>query len=974
MNENYNINVNISHYNALPNNVSTNTIFNCLYLNAQSLRNSIDDIQNFVDSSNIIFHVICIAETWLKTHDISFFNLPGYESFHSVRKDKNGGGVAIFLLNSFDTGSILFEDDLLNNNLLVISLQRNKFNLGICYRQPGNPSDANGRLFLEKLEMILNRFKCSYFFGDFNINLFAQTLLSEEYQRIIEMNGFAILNSTSNDFPTRISAFHNSRSCIDHCLTDSHYYDETLSHKLCLFDLIGDHKSLFLNIMKLPDKSKANVKPTIKITNHNRITNLKLIEAIDTNCFTVYLQKLAAIISDNSRTLELKETCKKPYINKRILNLARIRNQYQKLYAKYPHFVYAHEKLKQYRNLVKKSIKVAKKQFCKANFEKNLHNPRKTWQLINSLLYNKSPSATQVCPTLNCNGIIVSDNKNKANHLNQFFINAGLDSSRRNIVDLSAQTAFLAQESYNISHNFICPQSTEDEIKLIISNLKSSHAVDLFGISNNFLKVHQKSLIPQINKLINKYMFLGEFPDVLKVGVVHPVYKAGPKTDMSNYRPISMLPIIGKVFEYVIYRRLNDHLQLNSVLHPNQFGFCPKSNTEVALLHILNEVYNSVDDGLATSLTCVDLSKAFDSLNHDILLGKVRKLGLERFFCNLVCSYLVDRQQVVQIGGIFGDFKDVCTGTPQGGVLSGLLFNIYVNSIFSCNLSGFLALYCDDMSLVNSAATHNDLKGQIEEDLETVNRWLKYHFLSPNSKKSNYLLFHNRKRFENFIDGSLSIQLDGQRIERVENVRLLGLILDETLSFKPYIDSLQKKLVPLMFAIKRIRHLISDEVAMMLYFAYFHSNFVYLSTIWSVTPQYLMNRMEVLQRKALRIVLRKDWYCSYKELYSETIFPISVSARLASYMHVHKITGNAVKNNIQVLAAEQRHSHNTRNRSNFIIQHCSTVFGANNFYVRAFNLYNELPNEIKAIHSLSIFRNRTKEHLFEDVVMRKYLN
>jgi hypothetical protein len=471
-------------------------------------------------------------------------------------------------------------------------------------------------------------------------------------------------------------------------------------------------------------------------------------------------------------------------------------------------------------------------------------------------------------------------------------------------------------------------------------------------------------LITNLTTLINNAIKSNTFPDCLKVGVISPIHKNGSKTNAENYRPITVLPIFAKVFEYAIKRRLEDHLHVNDILAPSQFGYTKFSNTELAVAHVLNDIYKSVDVGAATSLTCLDLSSAFDCVIHSIMIKKLRKLKLAPSFLSLLKSYFQNRIQMVKIDDQFSNSRSVIYGVAQGGVCSGILFNLYINSINKVTLNSSLMLYCDDISLVTSAATPTLLKQYLEEDLKRISIWLKCHFLFPNERKTKYLMFHNKRRHENFHELALNIRFNGTIIERVEHTKLLGLEIDETLSFSYHIYQLQKKIVSFIFALKRIRSLISDKTALTLYFAYIHSRLSYMNVIWATIPKYLMDSIEIIQRKALRIVLCKERLCSRTELYSEKILPVSVQCKLSAAILTFKIINNTAKTNVLIEYANQRHGHATRNANNIVIQRTATQLGAANFFIRAFSEFNAIPPEIKKFVSLNLFKSHYREHLY----------
>jgi hypothetical protein len=236
--------------------------------------------------------------------------------------------------------------------------------------------------------------------------------------------------------------------------------------------------------------------------------------------------------------------------------------------------------------------------------------------------------------------------------------------------------------------------------------------------------------------------------------------------------------------------------------------------------------------------------------------------------------------------------------------------------------------------------------------------------LFPNEKKTKYLLFHNKRRHENFYELSLNIRFNGVIIERVEYTKLLGLIIDETLSFSFHVYDLQKKIVSFIFALKRIRGLISQQTALVLYFSYIHSRLSYMNCVWSVIPKYLMDSIEIIQRKALRIVFCKEKLCSRSELYSEKILPISLQCTLSSAILVFKMINGSVKLNFPIQFMNQRHRHSTRNAANIVIPRTSTQLGAANFFVRAYSEFNSIPLEIKKFVSINLFKSRLREHLY----------
>ena len=504
---------------------------------------------------------------------------------------------------------------------------------------------------------------------------------------------------------------------------------------------------------------------------------------------------------------------------------------------------------------------------------------------------------------------------------------------------------------------------------MIIDKLSNSRATDIYGISNSFVKLHKAHLIGNLTRLINNVISKGTFPDSLKIGIISPIHKKGSKTNTSNYRPISVLPIFSKIIEYVILRRLQEHFNKNKVLSPNQFGYTEFSNTELAALNVLNKVYKSIDINHPTSLTCLDLSKAFDCVQHSLLINKLRKTRLSPTFLNLMHSYFQNRLQVTKIDNVISSPLSVKNGVAQGGILSGLLFNFYINSLNMNTFYSSITVYCDDISLVTTADNTTLLKQKLESDLSTISRWLKYHCLFANESKTKKICFHNKRRQEDFYEVPLNIKFNNIILERVENVKLLGLVIDESLTFKEHIHEIQSKLVSFIFALKRIRYFISDKTSLMLYYAYIQSRLSYMNVIWAAAPNYLIDSLEITQRKALRVVFCKPWNCSKSELYSCRTLPVTTLCKFSSLILVFKIIKKTAKIIFEPSFIRDIHPYLTRNSDDFYIEHARTHLCSGNFFIRAFSEFNTLPATIKNQVTISRFKIKLKEFLFNTVIV-----
>ena len=292
--------------------------------------------------------------------------------------------------------------------------------------------------------------------------------------------------------------------------------------------------------------------------------------------------------------------------------------------------------------------------------------------------------------------------------------------------------------------------------------------------------------------IINQMLHSGIFPDAIKVSKVIPLYKKDDKQLFSNYRPISLLPSISKIFEKVILLQLTEYLDKNNILHQNQYGFRKNHSTELASLHLVDYIYYTMDANEIPLNVCIDLSKAFDSLNHKILLSKLNFYGVNGLSLDLLYSYLSNRKQCTLYNSTFSDFIGIKQGVPQGSILGPLLFSIYINDLpSSSNLSGFL-MYADDTALFYSIdkLNRNDRNIVINEHLDKVSTWMKSKKLVSNSKKTKYMLFHKH----NEIVPTLELKINDSSIDQVSTFNFLGLHMNSQLTWQTHIDEISKKI------------------------------------------------------------------------------------------------------------------------------------------------------------------------------------
>jgi hypothetical protein len=762
----------------------------------------------------------------------------------------------------------------------------------------------------------------------------------------------------------------HTKTCIDHIFTDKHLaYD----FKFATDDILNvDHKGLLLTVIDpdalLPPPRKNKLITYKRINDKYILENNLLSDNLFEN-FEDFIAHTRSILDDNSVSVSFREKFKKPFMSIEIFRYMIIRENYNRLKQRYPHCTMARARFKYYRNLVVKLIRESKYAQNEIELKKNLNDTRKIWRSINSIIKNNNSTQTENTIRLVIRGNEITSSPEIADFFNNYFITSPLNLRTSVLSTANQQTTALRNiESYSILYPFCNTDSTESEVLKIICEMKNSGARDVFGFSNNLIKKFSKQFASSLSSLINKCLNQGLFPNELKIAIVKPVHKSGAKTELNNYRPIAILPIFSKVYEYAISNRFNAHLKNNHIISDFQFGFVSKSNTETAVLHIMSTIYNNIENKKLTACMFLDLRKAFDCLDHCVFVEKLKILELPKNFSDILVQYFTNRSQCVEVNGSRSGYSNVSIGTPQGSVLGPLTFILYINGIFKLQLNGKIQAYADDLAIVYGENNPESLKAAITDDLNLISDYLTAHHLSLNPVKTKYILFRGRTFMEYFTDRGLSIRFNNELIERVDKFKYLGFIIDECLNSQAHIEHIISKITPMIYAIRRIRHFVNQKTLHSLYFAHIYTHLTFMNPIWSIANQEYLNRLFVLQKKCLKFMMNKPTLTPSVSLFSEKILPLPAVSELHLLVTAFKIKNNMIKNNVAITYVSEVHQYDTRRRGDFYVYGYESRYGAADFYRRGLIKFNELPSNFKTVHSLRVFKNRIREKLYEDFI------
>ena len=499
-----------------------------------------------------------------------------------------------------------------------------------------------------------------------------------------------------------------------------------------------------------------------------------------------------------------------------------------------------------------KHVNLAKAKYRKKYFEDHKDNSRKQWQMINELL-NRKKKNVQVSKLIDGEGKILNSASEIAENFNEYFAN--IASNLKNDINNKSEAVnsdnsylqFLQQPVQNSLH---LSRVGSQEVHEVIQNFKNKSTLDT---KISALKIANKSFsfTHILAKIINKSFNEGVFPRQLKNARVVPVFKEGSKTEVGNYRPISLLSSLSKIYEKLMHKRILKFLDSNEVLNDMQYGFRPGRSCEHALLKAQQTLLDSLSKRQVSLLLFIDFSKAFDMVEHSILLKKLEHYGIRGTALQWMRSYLENRMQFVSIDGVDSTTRHMKYGVPLGSILGPLLFIIYINDIpHVSNLAKFI-LYADDANIIITGNNIAEVDMQLRELCESLLRWVHSNGLYLNLKKTNYMIFSRSRKLE--LPRPLTIS--NFLIEQKSEARFLGVIVDENLTWSRHVKTVRSKMTRYLGLMYKLKSQLPVKVRIQIYHSFVQSHINYCSLVWGFSAKSNIESLFTAQKKGIRAIV-----------------------------------------------------------------------------------------------------------------------
>lgn len=969
-----NVTNNMNEVKGLKQNYQNNLIIG--HLNVNSLRWKFNELSYLLVESR--FEVMVLSETKLDSSQRdALYEIPDYALYRQDKRS-NSGGLIIYVSKNIPStkGRIgLINDDIeymsveLNckgNNILIVGI----------YKNPKMKPDEFKRCFKKLCEEIFDTHEHVIIIGDLNFNMLQTNTLSQmcpilNLTNIInEPTCFKSNNATLIDvmLVTKRRKFIKGFS-IDTGISDFHNL---------IGGILRQHTPIparkIIQYRKLSDIDYHEVNQELMEAN---LAIMTMNEINGDSAFTKLHNTLISILDKHApkkqKTIKRNDFhCMSKRLKKAILKRNQLRNKFFKYRSS--HFLALYRKQRNEVTLLKREeIKKYFKEKCKGS-TKN----KDFWKTIKPI-FSRSKTKNDNIPLQEGNRL-VTDCLEACQIFNKFFSEIGSDigSPENNqrpiedIIDSYENHSSIRMIRNKINHslaNVEFREVSENEVRKAIKNLSTKKAAGYDEIPIKFIKMTSRQLTGPVTIIVNKCIQQNLFPECMKLANITPIYKKKDKLNKDNYRSVNLLIALSKIFEKLLSDQMCEHMK--ALFHSYLSGFRKAHGCQDILTRLTEDWRQALDNGDSIGVVAIDLSKAFDCMPHGLLLAKLHAYGLSINACLLLKSYLVNRKQRVKIGNTYSDWIFNIKGVPQGSILGPLLFNVFINDFLYYDLNAKVYNYADDNTLSYSDSNVNDIKLKLEADCIKAMEWFQDNNMKANADKFQLMILN---RHESNADHCVTI--GNSIIHATPSITILGIEFDNKLKFEKYVTEVCNQTGKQINALKRIRNYLDKPCKTVIYNSYISSNFNYCPVVWMFANKTNMEKLEKINKRALRFVVNND-EANYEDICkNEEILNINRRCIKSAAIQMFKIKMQTAPQYLQELFTRRESRYERRDTDLFNIPRFKTInYGKKSFRYYGAKVWSAIPRDIKEINSLQNFKSALTRWLLntENISSIEYL-
>ena len=956
--------IDINSYNtSFPDNNGSS--LNVIHFNIRNLLRNKDELEAVLSMMKRTPDVICLSETWLDNSEDLMVKIEGFVTYNVIRESPRGG-VSILVRDNLKSNLIpkfSYIDSELEICTVTITLCDTDYTVASIYR----PHFKHVRIkeFKKVLEPILNDrlFKKSktILLGDFNINLLEHHTHPDTNLFLSFMQNYFYLPviTRATRFPEGLQRA--TPSLLDHIYMN--FSPPSVSGILKVN--ITDHLPVFITLI-IPKSKIQN--QTIKFRVFKEESRIKftrdlslilwedLLTFEDLNAnFNAFLKKFSQLYNTNFPVVTKSLSNKRlshPWVTSVLVNALKNKNI---SYNNFKSGLISWEDYKRVRNRTNSILKASKRSYYINLFNNFKSNTKKLWENLNKL--TNSNTTVRKRADLISNNSIISNPRNIADTFNGFF--AGIATELESKLP-PAEVDPMRYLRGNFLNSMVVPEISINNVVKVIQTLKPKKCgIDDFA--SFVIKENAHLLAQPISYLFNQSIESGKFPSALKSAKIIPLHKKGSRSDVNNYRPISLLNIFSKIFEKIMKIHLVSYIENNNILNKGQFGFQSGKSTLDALIKFSSKVYSQLDQSNYLLSILVDFSKAFDTVPHALLLRKLDYYGIRGAINNWFADYLSNRTHITIVDGVASCSANVSLGVPQGSVLGPILFLIFVNDLPNFSEIMDSILFADDANLYVQGPDPIHLIVTANTELYHLYNWCISNRISINTLKTVFLLFGNSLPAD-LPPLVIKLGTSYEVIKRVDNTKFLGVFFDSKMSFKYHINYLVQRLSRTSSLIYQLKDLLPSFVLKTLYHAHIGSILSYCNIIWS--GAYVTNLMPLtlLIKKIIRNITGSEFLAHTKPLFREA--EILDLPNLRRYSLVIYFIKNKIYNDNNL---HRLHNYETRHKRNLRLPAHRSRLYRQSFLCESIVFWNELMNspmiDIDSANSLRTFKRRIKHYL-----------